>query len=799
MSALQPKTKESPLNRRQGQRFDGRPREILERLTRVAGRGLSAEGSFIALAADPFVIIASHGLPLQLGDTAPWSESRLRQVVENAAAVAVADDAGLAEGGELPTARAILALPLIRTGEGPAAVLCVVDSRPRRWNDEEVAMLRDAAASATHELELLDELATARRENAERTAIMAATASGIIGIDMDARVSFTNARAAELLGRADSDVVGTLLGELLPEVAADPLHLTNDVRATHTGTGYALRPDGSSLPIDFSIWPIVQDDAVTGAAINFSDTTSREQAEAGLRESEERYGRLFELLPDALVVVAHGRISFVNPAAVRLAEASSTSEMIGRRITDFVPPELSMLLEEWMTRAMRRSEPAGSQPMEVPFLRADGSRVPVEMSSIPLLLRGERCLQIVIRDLSSQTAAGAARHRSEEQLRQSQKMEAIGRLAGGIAHDFNNMLTAIRGFASLLEPQLETDSTGKLYIEEIHNATDRAVGLTRQLLAFSRRQLLNPVVLDVNGTIRDMSEQVQLLIGSDVELVLDLSPEAGHARVDQAQFEQALLNLGENARDAMTDGGVLTITTRNTWLDENFSRGRFALEPGAYVLIAVADTGHGMDAGTLERAFEPFFTTKAARRGAGLGLATVYGFVKQSNGFVWAESKPGHGATLTVYLPSIEAEPAVATKGSEIEATAPASGTILLVEDEPAVRLLTRTLLMRNGYHVLTAEDGEIALQVAAQYDGRIHLLLTDVVMPRMGGRELADRLSPLRPDMKVVYFSGYAEHAIAGKGALEENRVLLQKPFTPETLLAAVRSVGDTGACRRL
>jgi two-component system, cell cycle sensor histidine kinase and response regulator CckA len=385
------------------------------------------------------------------------------------------------------------------------------------------------------------------------------------------------------------------------------------------------------------------------------------------------------------------------------------------------------------------------------------------------------------------------RRRLENQLRQSQKMDAVGRLAGGVAHDFNNLLTAILGYCNLLLDDIPRDSTMRGDLEEIRTAGERAAALTRQLLAFSRRQMLQPQTVDVNALIRQIEKMLQRLIGEDVELLTILAPDLAAVRVDPASLEQVLVNLAVNSRDAMPLGGSLTIETATVDLDSAYEANHAAIAPGRYVMLAVSDTGHGMDAATAARVFEPFFTTKEQGKGVGLGLATVYGIVKQNGGYIWVYSEPGHGTTFKVYLPPIE----VAAEAPQIESTDERGKkhgweTVLLVEDEDAVRVLAREVLRRQGYVVLEARHGLDALRVAERHGESIHLMVTDVVMPHLSGRDLAERLMVLRPEMKVLFISGYTDHAVMHRELLPGSE-FLQKPFTPAAFARKVRGVLDT------
>jgi len=384
---------------------------------------------------------------------------------------------------------------------------------------------------------------------------------------------------------------------------------------------------------------------------------------------------------------------------------------------------------------------------------------------------------------------------TQEQLTQARKMEAIGRLAGGVAHDFNNLLLVMIGRSQLLLRQLEADDPSRAGIELIENTAVRAADLTRQLLAFSRKQMLRPVVIDLNTIVSDMGEMLRRVIGEDIAFHTAMAPELGHVRADRTQIEQIILNLTVNARDAMPSGGRLTLETANVELDAAYARAHLEVRPGSYVMLAVSDTGTGMDAATRARIFEPFFTTKGPGRGTGLGLATVYGIVKQSGGHIWVYSEPERGTAFKIYLPRV-ADPADAagvvsasrhlTRGHE---------TVLVVEDEVAVRELATEILRAEGYEVLAAADARQALEISRRHPGRIHLLLTDVVMPGLSGRQLAEGIVGERPDIAILYMSGYTDNAVVHHGVLDGDAAFLQKPFSPDTLTQYVRTLLDRSA----
>jgi CheY-like chemotaxis protein len=379
---------------------------------------------------------------------------------------------------------------------------------------------------------------------------------------------------------------------------------------------------------------------------------------------------------------------------------------------------------------------------------------------------------------------------SEGQLRQAVKMEAVGRLAGGVAHDFNNILTAITGYSELALMNLDPLDPVRHDVKDILAAAERATSLTHQLLAFSRKQVLHPQRLDLNQVVANLDKMLRRIIGEDIDLVTILGPELGAVMADPGQIEQVIMNLVVNARDAMPQGGNLTIETANADLDEAYARKRVQVQPGPYVMLAVSDTGVGLDRDSLDRIFEPFFTTKEAGKGTGLGLATVYGIVKQSGGYVGVYSEVGHGTTFKIYLPRLEEAAGAGPPAAGTAELRRGRETLLLVEDADLLRGLAREVLERAGYMVLEARNGAEALQVHQQHEGPIHLLLTDVVMPGMNGRELAEQLAPLEPEMKVLYMSGYTDDTIVQHGVLEPGVAFLQKPFSPAALTRKVREV---------
>jgi len=516
----------------------------------------------------------------------------------------------------------------------------------------------------------------------------------------------------------------------------------------------------------------------------------RKRTEEQLHDSERKYRLLFETNPEPMFVYDFQtlRILAVNGAAVA-RYGYTEPEFLQLTLRDIRPPEEQGRLDE----ELARRPDDGAVRAGVRHWTKQGKRFDVDLVARPLEFAGRRARLVLARDVSAQ-------RQLEEQLRQSQKMEAVGQLAGGIAHDFNNLLTAILGSTQLLLHNTPSGDPRREDAEEIRHAGLRAAELTRQLLAFSRRQVLAPKVLDVNSVVAHMDRMLRRLLGEDVELATSLDPAAGAVNADPGQLEQVLLNLAVNARDAMPGGGRLSIeTTRVTLHDEHVER-RHRMPAGDYVCLAVADTGVGMDETTQAHLFEPFFTTKEVGKGTGLGLATVYGIVKQSGGYIWVYSEPAHGTTVKVYLPHVPGVAEAPAPASEPQQVRGGDETVLLVEDAAPVRTLARRSLEARGYRVLDAADGPSALELSARHAGGIDILVTDVVMPGMSGRELAERLVPARPSMKVLYTSGYTDDAMVRQGVLNAGVAFLQKPFVPDTLARKVREVldGEQGAGSR-
>ena len=522
------------------------------------------------------------------------------------------------------------------------------------------------------------------------------------------------------------------------------------------------------------------------------DITDRHVILEALKASEERHQRLAAIVESSddaiLSATLDGQITSWNLGAERLF-GYRADEVLGKSVSLLASP--ATLDDEGRVCASAARGEAVRQH-ETARRRKDGAMIEVALTVSPVRDATGAVVGIskIVRDLTVRRLTEAALRRTEEQFRQAQKMEAVGRLAGGVAHDFNNLLTVILSYARLSLDELKPSDPLRNDIEQIETAGNRATELTRQLLAFSRQQILQPQVVDLSQIVAGTKSMLARLIGEDIELTTLAAANAGRVLADQGQIEQVLMNLAVNARDAMPDGGKLTIETVNVKLDAPYVGAHLGVAAGDYVMLAVSDTGIGMDAATQARIFEPFFTTKEQGKGTGLGLSTVFGIVEQSGGHVRVYSEPGCGCTFKIYLPRTDRTPAtvISVVPKKLEGTE----TILLVEDEQQVREVACAILRRNGYHVLMAANGGEAFLISKDFTAKIHLLLTDVVMPKMSGRKLAGELAPGRPEMKVLFASGYTDDAIIHHGVLDAGVAFLQKPFTPDALLRRVRDVLD-------
>ncbi len=683
----------------------------------------------------------------------------------------------------------------------------------------------------------------ALQQSQERNRAIVDTAlDGVITIDAAGIITEWNAQASAIFGWAREEALGRLLSELIIPARDREAHARGIREYLKTGVGpvlnrrmeiAALHKDGREFQVELSVTP-----ARIGEAYFFSafirDITDRLRTERRL-SSQYAVTRVlaesatFEEAVPKIIQAVGECLEWELGVFWRLDKPSGTLRCLDQwkattiDADEFVKATWQQSLQPGTGLPGRIWE--SGQPVWIRDVTVDPNFARAETAAkvglhgafgFPIRVGGE--IEGVMEFFSSQVrepdaellnmvadvglkigqfgerarAEDALRH-AESQLRQSQKMEAVGRLAGGVAHDFNNLLTVIRGYSELILSRLPPGDPSQREMEEVKKAADRAASLTRQLLSFSRRQFVAAKVVDLNDVVTNMDGMLRRLLGEDIiELCTDLEPQLGSIRTDPGQVEQVIMNLAVNARDAMPTGGRLTIETRNVTIGKGPRRETMMLEEGSYVLLALKDTGHGMSEETQSHLFEPFFTTKEKGKGTGLGLSTVYGIVKQSGGTIGIESKPGRGTICKIFFPRVDEAAQGPDVAGRAEARAHGRETILLVEDDPAVRGLVHEALRLNGYNVLMARHGIEALLTGAKHMGPIHLLLTDVVMPQMSGPEVAEKLTVLRPEIKVMYMSGYPDHPVFAQGGVKRGTAFLQKPFTPNVLTQKVREVLD-------
>ena len=660
-----------------------------------------------------------------------------------------------------------------------------------RFGEREKDILQFVSTQVAMAIERKQAEEAVRTSEGQLKALLDSALDACVTMDETGRLTSWSAAAEAVFGWPASEAIGRSLAETIIPQQHREGHARGLARFLETGEGpilrqrieiTALRRDGREFPVELTVTPIrLGDHWLFGAFVR--DLTEEKRAEQALRRSEASYRGLVEHAAYGIYrATADGKFLMVNPALFTMLGFPSADDLLQMDASRdvYVDPAAR-------ARILTRCEQFGSAIEEVAWRRRDDSVITVRLNGRPVRAPDGtiECFEFIVDDVTEQRAL-------EERLRQTQKMEAVGRLAGGIAHDFNNLLTAILGSVDFLRRALGPEHPEHAETEEIQKAAVRAADLTRQLLAFSRQQVLAPKVLDVDALVTNLEKMLRRLIGEDVELRFVAKASRAAVLADPGQLEQVIVNLVVNARDAMPRGGKLTIETATVDLDAGYAWEHGTVEPGRYVMLAVTDTGVGIDRAAQARLFEPFFTTKEFGKGTGLGLATVYGIVKQSGGYIWVYSEPGQGATFKVYLPRVEPAgepvaapqpPARALGGSE---------TILLAEDEAAVRNLARRVLEKHGYKLLLAATGRDGVQVAEQHAAPIDLLVTDVVMPEMGGRELAQRLTTLQPGLKVLYLSGYTDDAIVHHGVLDAGVAFLQKPFKPDDLVRKIRAVLD-------
>jgi len=663
-----------------------------------------------------------------------------------------------------------------------------------RFGEREKNILQFVSTQVAMAIERKRAEEAVRTSEARLKALLDSALDACVTMDEAGRITSWSGAAEAVFGWSMPEAIGRSLAATIIPPQYREGHARGLARFLETGEGPILRQrieitalhrDGREFPVELTVTPIrLGARWLFGAFVR--DLTEEKRAEQALHRSEASYRGLVEHAAYGIYrATGDGKFIMVNPALFTILGYGSAEELLKVDIARdlYVDPEARV-------RILERCDQFGSAIEEVAWRRRDGRVITVRLNGRTVRAPDGalECFEFIVDDVTEQRAL-------EERLRQTQKMEAVGRLAGGIAHDFNNLLTAILGSVDFLRRALGPEHPEHAETEEIQKAAVRAADLTRQLLAFSRQQVLAPKVLELDALVTNLEKMLRRLIGEDVELRFAAKASRAAVRADPGQLEQVIVNLVVNARDAMPRGGRLTIETARVDLDAAYAWEHGTVEPGRYVMLAVTDTGVGIDRAAQARLFEPFFTTKEFGKGTGLGLATVYGIVKQSGGYIWVYSEPGRGATFKVYLPRVELAgepvaapqpPARALGGTE---------TILLAEDEPAVRNLARRVLEKHGYTLLLAATGRDGVRLAEQHGSPIDLLVTDVVMPEMGGRELAQHLTTRQPSLKVLYLSGYTDDAIVHHGVLDAGVAFLQKPFKPDELVRKIREVLDGGA----
>jgi len=678
-----------------------------------------------------------------------------------------------------------LGVPL-RVGETTIGVMTVQHySDATAYGEREQHILEYVSSQVAKAIERKRAEEALRESEAKFRALTETTASAIM-ISRGDRFLYVNPAAGTILGYSREELEGRAFDDFIHPDFRQVIKERREAR---------LR--GEPVPSRYEVKVVAQDGQerwvdLTAAVIEFEgepailvtafDITERKLAEEAVQRSEANYRSLVDNSPFGIYrATLDGQFLAVNPALVQMLGYESAAEVLRLNLgTDIYcdPAERQQHIETYW----RQEHFEG---VEARWKEKDGTPMTVLLAGRPVRDPQGRVafVEVMAEDVTEKRVL-------EQQLRQAQKMEAVGRLAGGIAHDFNNLLMVIGGHCEMLRKRLGADHPLDRNAAEVQKAAERAAALTQQLLAFSRKQMVQPTVLDLNEVVGDMESMLRRLIGEHIELLTTLTPGLGHVKADRGQIEQVILNLALNARDAMPKGGKLILETADTELDEVYAHQHPGAQAGSYVMLAVSDSGVGMDKDTQAHIFEPFFTTKETGKGTGLGLATVYGIVKQSEGYIWAYSEPGQGSTFKVYLPRVEEEVEETGPSVPVAASTRGTETILVVEDEEPLRKLVREFLEASGYRALEAGSGTEALGLAEKFEGPIHLLMTDMVMPGMSGRDLAKRLTASRPEIKVLYMSGYTNDAILHQRGFRPGRLFLQKPFTLDTLANKLREV---------
>ncbi len=691
----------------------------------------------------------------------------------------------------------VISLPL-REGSQAVGVLNIYAHEPDAFDDREVNLLKELASNLAYGVASLRNATERRRteaalreSEAKFRSFVEESPFGIFRSSFEGdRFLDVNPALVKMLGYASAEeALSITLTRDLYLTPQDRERTLAQLRRDRGCNGIEVRwrrKNGETITASLS-GRLVRESVGGGQVFEgiVEDITERNRAEQALREGEERFRQVVEGAPVGMFIETDGILRYFNPAALAIFGAESASQIVGQGYLEIVHPDTRASVTEraHMVREERKAVPF----MEERLLRLDGTVFDGEVTAVPFIFEGRSGALVFVRDITQRKREEETRRALEHQLRQAQKMEAVGRLAGGVAHDFNNLIMVIQSYTEMLQDSLPANNTLQKNTQAIMKAADRAASLTGQMLAFSRQQVTSPVVLDLNAEVNEAARMLKRLIGENIEFRVDSAKSLWAIEADSNQIDQVLMNLCVNARDAMPHGGALTIATRNVAAGE----ARIGRRPFVFladcVTLSVTDTGMGISEDLQERIFEPFFTTKEVGKGTGLGLAMVYGIVKQSGGQVWVDSEPGQGACFTISLPRANgaAYPEIPAKAEE---QARGTGTLLIAEDEEALREAMSDYMRSLGYTVLVASSGQEALSLACEHEGQIDLLITDVVMPKVNGRELSQMLASLRPDLKTIYISGYTDEAVLRHGIQEFAASFMQKPFSLGALARQVR-----------
>lgn len=793
--------------------------EAFDRLARLAAKHLNTPVALVTLVEEDRQFFKSClGLPEPWNSwkQTPLSHSFCQHVVESGEPLVIPDARLHPVLKDNPAIKdlgvvAYLGIPLVTSDRHVLGSFCVIDPTPRDWTKEHINVVRDFAALVMDEITLRSEARARqdleealRRQQSELEMRVQQRAEQLakseekfskafrsspdpitISSLEEGRYVDVNDAFVRLSGYSREEAIGRTAAEL--NVWIDPKDRALFVarlreHAPVRDTEVQFRMRSGEIRTALLSADLIDIDHTRSIITIIRDITERKKAEDDVRESEERYRLLFERnYAGVYRTTLEGEILDCNESFAHILGYATREEVMGRRAPDLYQAAsdrssfVAQLQQQGQltnheTKLRRRDGTTAWILENVSLVRSSGGRIVIEGTAI---------------DVSNYKQL-------EEQFWQAQKMEGIGRLAGGVAHDFNNLLSVITGYTHLLADRLEPSSPLRINTDNVLKAADRAASLIRQLLAFSRKQILAPRVLDLSVLVQEIGEMLPHLIGEDIELQIVAGKRIGHIKADPAQIEQVIMNLAVNARDAMPDGGKLILETANVELDEEYARTHSSVSPGDYVMLAISDTGSGMTEETKKHLFEPFYTTKEPGKGTGLGLSTIYGIVKQSGGNIWVYSEPGEGTTFKIYFPRAQ-EPLSAEERTRSSGSPLGTETVLLVEDEDSLRNLTRLFLESKGYKVLAASNGLEAIEIAKANVHLFDLLLTDSVMPGMSGRELAKHLQQTEPDLKVLFTSGYTDTAMIHNGTLDQGVRLVQKPFTLDELARAVRDCLDS------